>query len=283
MAGCSFSIFDSHAAGQHWVIGITLEEFDKRKWSCPNKKSTWQWQPPPHAFQTVTDTREYVGRLGHYWVTLGSWSQPRLRQLPRLGWWWWPGSQLRQGLLGYTSDSSVHVCPPWPWQPKQSYLAALGQPVCPPQHSPARPTLQHRPRIDDSCASYSFFSLARLSTSEDAMGTSQLRRGRFRQYKQTCHNVSRATSAAERRLALVSGHLPTGQALDLPWKRLTQLHARPPPLSKTADSSLPILQPYLDGHLVFLMQKHTDVFEMFSINSFRSSSKKEPFITQCSW
>ena len=96
------------------------------------------------------------------------------------------------------------------------------------------------------------------------MGTSQLRRGRFRQYKQTCHNVSRVTSAAERRLALVSGHLPTGQALDLPWKRLTQLHARPPPLSKTADSSLPILQPYLDGHLVFLMQCN----EMFSINSF---------------
>ena len=44
------------------------------------------------------------------------------------------------------------------------------------------------------------------------------------------------------RLGLVSGHLPTGQALDLPWKqRLTQLHARPRPLSKTADSSLPIL------------------------------------------
>ena len=64
-------------------------------------------------------------------------------------------------------------------------------------------------------------------------GPSQLRRGRFRQDKQTCHSLSRATSV-EGRLALVTGHLPTtGQALDLPWKqqRLTQLHARPPPLS----------------------------------------------------
>ena len=62
---------------------------------------------------------------------------------------------------------------------------------------------------------------------------SQLRRGRFRQAKQTCHSVSRATSVEGWRLALVTGHLPTGQALDLPWKqqRLTQLHARPPPLS----------------------------------------------------
>ena len=87
------------------------------------------------------------------------------------------------------------MCPPWPWQPRQSYLAALGQPVCPPQHSPARPTLQHRPRIDDSCPSYSSFSLlARLSTSpKDAVGTSQLRRERFRQDKQACHSVSRAT------------------------------------------------------------------------------------------
>ena len=59
-------------------------------------------------------------------------------------------------------------------------------------------------------------------------------------------------------LSLVT-RLLTGQALDLPWKqqRLTQLHARPPPLSKTADSSLPILQPYFDPHLLLLsMQKH---------------------------
>ena len=201
-------------------------------------------------------------------------------------------SQLRQGLLGYTSDSSVHVCPPWPWQPRQSYLAALGQPVCPPQHSPARPTLQHRPRIDDSCASYSSFSLlARLSTSpKDAVGTSQLRRGRFCQDKQTCHSVSRASWGEGGRLALVSGHLPTGQALDLPWKqRLTQLHARPQPLSKTADSSLPILRPFFDRHLVFIIQKRQQkILEIFfqeqSIKGVCLSVvvfQKEPVITLC--
>ena len=133
------------------------------------------------------------------------------------------------------------MCPPWPWSLGSLIWRLSGNRFV--RHNTARPTLQHRPRprIDDSCASTSSFSHHSFPH-PDATGTSQLRGGRFCQDKQTVSQCVKGNFSRGEKTglaALGSGHLPTGQALDLPWKQqLTQLHARPPPLSRPRQSIL---------------------------------------------